>query len=122
MSFPLNNNTNTVRKTQHNYTKPDILSARQNNSREQELQQKLKQTSLTSNPTSVKNVNNDGFPDIPPTELAARKKKFASFKFFLDNLDPTVSKRIERGIRLMGAVSISFVCVYLKITKKKKTL
>lgn len=111
MSYPLNNNTNTVRQAnqQHTWMKPaDLHLPRQNSiSREQELQHKLKHTSLNPAATAstTKNVNSDDFPKLPPGELTARRKKFGTYRFYLDNLDPLVSKRIERCIKIMGAVS-----------------
>ncbi|KAK4519423.1 uncharacterized protein ATC70_009658 [Mucor velutinosus] len=126
MSYPLNNNTNTVRQSnqQHTWMKPaDLHLPRQTNiSREQELQHKLKQTSLNPAATSstTKNVNSGDFPKLPPGELTARRKKFGTFKFYLDNLDPLVSKRIERGIRIMGAAHEPFFskkCTHLITTK-----
>lgn len=111
MSYPLNNNTNTVRQAnqQHTWMKPaDLHLPRQTSiSREQELQHKLKQTSLnpTTTASTAKNVNSDDFPKLPPGEVTARRKKFGTFRFYLDNLDPLVSKRIERCIKIMGAVS-----------------
>ncbi|CEP11081.1 hypothetical protein [Parasitella parasitica] len=118
MSFPLNNNTNTVRQPQNIWIKPDAhLGRPSHNSREQELHQKLQQTTLAP---GTKNVHHDEFPKLPAAEIAARKKKFASFKFFLDNLDPLVSKRIERGIKLMGATHEAFFskdCTHLITTK-----
>lgn len=116
MSYPLNNNTNTVRQVnqQHTWMKPgDLHLPRQTSiSREQELQNKLKQTSLNpaaaaATAPTARNVNSDDFCKISPAELAAKRKEFGTFKFYLDNLDPLVSKRIERGIKIMGAVSVS---------------
>ncbi|KAL9537340.1 hypothetical protein MBANPS3_011864 [Mucor bainieri] len=125
MSYPLNNNTNTVRQVnqQHTWMKPvDLHPPRQTSiSREQELHHKLKQTSLNTAATSTtKNVNSDDFPKLSPAELTARRKKFGTFKFYLDNLDPLVSKRIERGIRIMGATHEPFFskkCTHLITTK-----
>lgn len=114
MSYPLNNNTNTARQVnqQHTWMKPDLHLSRQTNiSREQELQHKLKQTSLNpaTSTTATKNVNSDDFPKLPSGEIGARRKKFATYKFYLDNLEPLVSKRIERGIKIMGAVSLLYM-------------
>ncbi|CAO0800228.1 unnamed protein product [Mucor circinelloides] len=125
MSYPLNNNTNTARQVnqQHTWMKPDLHLSRQTNiSREQELQHKLKQTSLNpaTSTTATKNVNSDDFPKLPSGEIGARRKKFATYKFYLDNLEPLVSKRIERGIKIMGATHEPFFskkCTHL-ITAK----
>ncbi|KAF1805391.1 Dfp1/Him1, central region-domain-containing protein [Mucor lusitanicus] len=129
MSYPLNNNTNTVRQVnqQHTWMKPgDLHLPRQTSiSREQELQNKLKQTSLNpaaaaATAPTARNVNSDDFCKISPAELAAKRKEFGTFKFYLDNLDPLVSKRIERGIKIMGAAHEPFFskkCTHLITTK-----
>lgn len=108
MSKPLNNNTNLY----HN----KLLQQQQTHRRKAELQiqrpstresdgQRLRQSTKENiyDPDVNSSVNKD-FPNLTAVETLARKKKFASYKFYLDNLEPQVHKRIERGIRLLGAV------------------
>lgn len=52
------------------------------------------------------------YPQLSPTEFQARKKKFATFRFFLDIADPNSKKRIERKIKLLGAVSKTYKLAY----------
>lgn len=47
------------------------------------------------------------YPSLSNEEFLARKKEFTTYKFFLDSLEPNLKKRIERGMKLLGAVRIS---------------
>ncbi|KAI8079492.1 uncharacterized protein B0P05DRAFT_637264 [Gilbertella persicaria] len=107
MSHPLNNQTNHLKQTQP-WKKP-VLSR----SVTRDLD-KLKLTSKENDPP-----NND-YPHLSPTEFQARKKKFATFRFFLDIADPNMKKRIERKIKLLGAAQDPFFsnkCTHLITTK-----
>ncbi|KAI9477896.1 MAG: hypothetical protein EXX96DRAFT_568621 [Benjaminiella poitrasii] len=57
---------------------------------------------------------------LSPTEIMNRKKLFATFTFYLDNLESSIEQKIERGIKLLGARREAFFsnkCTHL-ITNK----
>ena len=89
MSHPLNNQTNHLK----GWKKPTL-----SRSVTRDLD-KLKLNKENEPPTP------SDYPNLSPTEFQARKKKFATFRFFLDIADPNIKKRIERKIKLLGAVS-----------------
>lgn len=71
----------------------------------------LKRTlSTTSNTSSSQGTAAAG----AASETTNKKKKFASFKFYLDTLDPNDQAKIERGIKLLGAVSLFCWCLLLQ--------
>jgi hypothetical protein len=108
MSKPLNNNTNIYHNKQQQplqqqtlWRKPELQIQRPL-TRESDVQ-RLKQSTKENHDIHGSSANK-GFPNLSAAETLARKKKFATYKFYLDNLEPQVHKRIERGIRLLGAV------------------
>ncbi|KAI7897607.1 uncharacterized protein BX663DRAFT_565369 [Cokeromyces recurvatus] len=65
-------------------------------------------------------IPNTDYLKLTPVEIMNRKKLFASFSFYLDNLDSKVEQKIERGIKLLGAKREAFFsnkCTHL-ITNK----
>jgi hypothetical protein len=109
MSKPLNNNTNIYhnkqqlqQQQQQHWRKPELQIQRP--STQESDAQRLKQSTKENIDFNGSSSANKGFPNLSAAETLARKKKFTSYKFYLDNLEPQVHKRIERGIRLLGAV------------------
>jgi hypothetical protein len=133
----LNNITNnTIISSSKQWRKPDLLA--RSAAREIDLQQKLKisssqSSSQSSQPAAGLKEKENGVSNSQnknelkrststtslsssqgTTETTNKKKQFATFKFYLDNLDASDQAKIERGIKLLGAVSV-LICLSIFI-------
>ena len=103
----LNNITNSLstskpwRKTENQPSRTSL--------REAELQQKLKQSTLRDKENVHTSENKKLDIQLTEAEVVERKKIFAKCNFYLDNIEGSALASIERGIKILGAVS----CKYL---------